>query len=163
MKTLYLIRHAKSSWSFKQLDDFSRPLGIRGRKDVIKVGKHLAKNVSKPDGMITSPASRAFYTTLFLADSWGFPEDSIQLEPELYHADEEEIIETIHEYGSNHSILAIAGHNPGFTDLANSLQTSYIDNLPTCCVMGITFNTENWEDVGRIQGKKQFIIYPKSL
>lgn len=163
MKTLYLIRHAKSSWSFSQLDDFSRPLGSRGRKDVLRVGHYLAKNISRPDLIVTSTASRAFYTALFLADSWNYDEETIIPEPQLYHADEEEILEIIREYGGNHQILAIAGHNPGFTDIAFELQNQYIDNLPTCSVLGITFDIDSWEDIGTKKGKQQFFIYPKGL
>ena len=163
MKTLYLIRHAKSSWSFNQLDDFNRPLGPRGRKDVIKIGKYISKNISSPDLMITSTASRAFYTSLFLADAWDYSEEDLILEPALYHADEEEILDTIREYGHDHSVIAVAGHNPGFTDIANELLKKYIENIPTCGIMGVSFDIDSWEEIGEKTGKQQFFIYPKGL
>lgn len=160
MKTLYMVRHAKSTWNFQQLDDFSRPLGKRGRKNVRAMGKRLAREVMKPDLIVTSSASRAFYTSLFLADAWGYKEDRIQLEPALYHANDDEIIEIIKEYGHEHSRLAIFGHNPGFTNAANSLQSLWIDNLPTCSVLGISFDIKDWDEIESVKGKREFYIAP---
>ena len=79
MKTLYLIRHAKSSWAF-DLSDHERPLGKRGRKDVIKMGQHLAEHQPKPEVLISSTASRAFYTALHICDQMGIDERQIRLD-----------------------------------------------------------------------------------
>ncbi|MBV6647992.1 MAG: histidine phosphatase family protein [Cyclobacteriaceae bacterium] len=160
MKTLYIIRHAKSSWSFRQLDDFSRPLGERGRRDVLRMGKYLGANVKKPDVLITSTASRAFYTSLFLADAWSIPEEEIVLEPGLYHADGEEALEIIRDY-PNANCVAIAGHNPGFTGLTNELSDQHIANIPTCGVVGISFDSDSWDDLGK--GNLLFFHYPKGI
>ncbi len=163
MKTLYLIRHAKSSWNFSQLDDFSRPIGIRGRKDVRKIGKYLQKHISRPEKIVTSPASRAFYTALHFADYWAYPEEEISLEPALYHADDDEIIEIIKDYGENYNTLAVFGHNPGFTNTINSLQNNWVDNLPTCAAIGISFEVDDWNEIEKKKGKQVFYVFPKSL
>jgi phosphohistidine phosphatase len=163
MKTLAIIRHAKSSWSFQQLDDFSRPLGVRGRKDVIKVGAHIKKEgIPSPDLMITSTASRAFYTTLFLADFWGYPETEIELEPGLYDADADESIEILQSY-DDLDYLSITGHNPGFTELIQSLSKQPIHNLPTCGVFIIEFDVDSWELISSNHVINETYIYPKGL
>ena len=161
MKTLYIVRHAKSSWSF-DLRDFDRPLGERGRKDVRNMGKYLQGNLDRPKLMITSPASRAFYTALFLADAWGYPEEKIVLDPAFYHGSPNGIIKTLRGLG-NESSVAIFGHNPGLTDLANTISQSYIDNIPTCGVVGIRFEMDQWKNLDRTKGQQFTYITPKTL
>lgn len=163
MKTLYLIRHAKSSWSFVQLDDYARPLGLRGRRDVKKMAQFAARHIAAPQLLITSPASRAFYTALFMADGWEYPEEKISLEPALYEADEEEMLEVIRQNGGDEQILAIVGHNPGMTDLANELSGESIENIPTGSICAIEFDIEVWEEIGSKKGIKKFLYLPKNL
>ena len=162
MKTLYLIRHAKSSWSYRQLDDFDRPLNDRGRRDVVRMGNYLASRIPPPALMVASTASRALYTSLFLADAWGIPEERVHLEPTLYHADEEEILEVVREYGRG-EILALTGHNPGMTGLANELCGKWTENIPTCGVMGINFDIDHWEQIGERKGVQSFFYFPKNI
>jgi len=161
MKTLYIIRHAKSSWSFN-LKDFDRPLGARGRKDVKKVGKYLDDQLDCPQLMITSPASRAFYTALFVADAWGYPEEKIVLDPAFYHGSPHGIIKTLAGLERDSSV-AIFGHNPGFTELANSLSDISTDNIPTCGVVGIRFDMNSWKDLNKNRGQHFTFIKPKTL
>lgn len=161
MKTLYLIRHAKSSWAF-DLPDHDRPLGKRGRKDVTKIGQHLSIHHDKPEMIISSTASRAFYTALHIADHWGIDEGSIRLNQHLFHAGAHEILNEIKQ-APNSKLLAIVGHNPGFTSLANALTNSSIDNIPTGGVVGISFACEKWSDIDYGMGKQQFFLYPKGI
>lgn len=160
MKTLYVIRHAKSSWTFN-LDDHDRPLGLRGRRDVRIMGKYLSENVPTPDAMISSTASRALHTALFLADEWGFPEEQMLITKELFHAGPGDILEVISRASGDS--LAIFGHNPGFTDLVNRLQGEYLDNLSTCAVMGISLDISSWQEVRKAKGKRLFLVTPKRL
>ena len=163
MKTLCIIRHAKSSWNFRQLDDFSRPLGDRGREDVIRMGKHLQKeSIERPQMMVSSPASRAFYTTLHLADAWNYPEAAIRLEPALYHADADETIEVLQEY-DDYDYLSITGHNPGFTELINVLAKRSLDNLPTCGMYWIEFDVDYWEEIGSNHAVNERFVFPKGI
>ena len=161
MKTLYIIRHAKSSWSFN-LRDFDRPLGERGRGDVKKVGKYLKDNLDLPKLMIASPASRAFYTSLFIADAWGYPEEKIVLDPAFYHGSPSGIIKTLSGLG-NASSVAIFGHNPGLTDLTNTISDASIDNIPTCGVVGIEYKMDSWKSLDKVRGQQFIYITPKSL
>lgn len=163
MKTLDIIRHAKSSWNFRSLDDYSRPLGTRGRRDLQKIGKYLTANsIVAPELIVTSPASRAFYTALHLADAWNYEESGVLLEAALYHADEEETIEVINEH-ENISHLAIVGHNPGLTGLVNALTKQFLENLPTGAIVRSTFAVESWEEISAEKLVDQQSIFPKSI
>ena len=162
MKTLYIIRHAKSSWHFNVLKDHDRPLGSRGRKQVLKMGKHLAKHVKPPDQIITSPASRAFYTALFLGDAWGIEENKLTLNDALYHANQQTLLDIIRSTGEN-DVLAIFGHNPGLTSLINCFHINGIDNLPTCGIMGFTLDIENWRDLNSARLTPKFYYTPRSI
>ncbi len=128
----------------------------------MRMGKYIAANYPVPGQMFTSPASRAFYTSLFYADAWKFPEEEIVLEPQLYHADEEEIIEVLSNDAAE-DIVAVFGHNPGFTDLANVLTGQYVDNIPTCAIYGVTFNIDDWSELKTGIGKTSFFVRPKEI
>ena len=161
MKTLYLIRHAKSSWAF-DLSDHDRPLGKRGRKDVIKMGQHLLANQPKPEVLISSTASRAFYTALHICDQMGIDEGHIRLDKDLYHAGSTEILSVI-KNSPNCEKLAIFGHNPGFTSVANALAKLNFDNVPTCGIVGINFDVKYWKDVEFGKGMLAFFYFPKEI
>lgn len=161
MKILYLVRHAKSSWSF-DLPDHDRPLGKRGRKDVFKMGNYLAKNQPKPEILISSTASRAFYTALFLCDQMKIDEGKIRLTKDLFHAGVFETISVIQK-APTCDTLAIFGHNPGFTSTANALANPKIENIPTCGIVGISFDINKWSDINEGSGKQLFFYYPKGI
>ncbi|XOV93355.1 MAG: histidine phosphatase family protein [Bacteroidota bacterium] len=161
MKTLYIIRHAKSSWSF-DLKDFDRPLGERGRKDVTRMGKYLAQHYAAPELIISSPASRAFYTALFIADQWNYPEERIRLASSFYHGSPAGILKELMGLENQNSV-AIFGHNPGLTDLANNLSDKYLDNISTCGVVGINFNINNWGQLENSKGNQFIFLKPKDL
>ncbi|MAE86857.1 MAG: hypothetical protein CMB80_29245 [Flammeovirgaceae bacterium] len=162
MKTLYIIRHAKSSWSF-EVSDRDRPLGIRGRRDAPRVGKHLSQTEPTPELMISSPASRALYTALLMGDEWGYPEDEIELSEKLYHTGPSEIINLIKEQSDEIQSIALFGHNPGLTDLVNHFSTDYLDNLPTAGVYCFTFKTDSWTKISENNASKKVFIAPKRL
>jgi phosphohistidine phosphatase len=161
MKLLYLVRHAKSSWSFN-LSDHDRPLGKRGRKDVMKMGKFLSENHNPPEIFISSTASRAFYTALHICDQFGIDEGRISLNKSLFHSGANEILSAI-KSAPNRDRIALFGHNPGFTECANLLTNSSIDNIPTCGVVGISFDVKSWKDVEFGSGKLEFFNRPKTI
>lgn len=160
MKTLYLIRHAKSSWAF-DFSDHDRPLGSRGRKDVSKMSEFAAANISKPSLVISSTASRALYTALHYCDSWEYPEEKIISDERLFHASADRILSILKEYDKEASI-AIFGHNPGFTDF-NNLVSDYMEYIPTCGTVGIRFDIESWRDLAPNTGKQLFFYGPKTI
>ncbi len=159
MKTLYLVRHAKSSWTF-DLKDHDRPLGERGRKDVQRMAAFVKKIVPKPDLMITSTASRALYTALAMADAWEYPEESIHLTESLFHAGPSEISKVLSSCGDAHTV-ALFGHNPGFSDFYNETCKPFIDNISTCGVVGVQYDQSDW--IRPENGKQLFFYTPKNL
>lgn len=161
MKTLYLIRHAKSSWSF-DLDDHDRPLGQRGRKSVFKMGKYAKSHIIAPSLIISSTASRAFYTALHLADFWDYPEDKIMLSNRLYHCSTQDI-EGILGGFDNEDSIAIVGHNPTFTQFNNHFSDKQIDNIPTCGIVGLQFDINSWKEVMIGEAKQLFYYTPKGI
>lgn len=129
---------------------------------MLKMGKHLANNIEPPEILISSTASRAFYTALHICDQFHMDEKNILLEKQLFHAGSNQILEVIQK-APNCDQLAIFGHNPGFTDCANRLANLYIDNVPTCGVVGISFDIEKWSDVEFGKGKQEFFFFPKGI
>ncbi|MEQ8472695.1 MAG: histidine phosphatase family protein [Marinoscillum sp.] len=162
MKKLYIIRHAKSSWTF-DMEDIHRPLGVRGRRDAPFVGKFLSENEPTPQLMISSPASRALYTALLMGDEWGYPEDDIQIEEGLYHATSEKILTILSKLESDVKSAAIFGHNPGFTDLVNVFTSEYLDNLPTAGVYVVNLKIDSWKEITKAKTEKKYLITPKKL
>jgi len=164
MKTIFVIRHAKSSWENAGLNDFDRPLNERGKRDAPRMGKRLKERSIHPDLMLTSPAKRAWSTCKRIAETLGYPKGNIQTEQNLYHADEDEILSVVQKIPETVNNLMIFGHNPGLTDFVNSLspKDNYIDNVPTCGVVSFKFNVKSWQEVNFQKGEFQFFDFPKN-
>jgi phosphohistidine phosphatase len=165
MKTLYIIRHAKSSWDQPGLSDFDRPLNERGKRDAPRMGKRLKEKAVVPNLMLSSPAKRALSTCRRIAEILGYLPDKIKTEKSLYHADEDEILSVIRNIKDKHDVLMIFGHNPGLTDFVNQLshkKTLTIDNIPTCGVVAFRFDVESWQRIDFGMGDLLFFDYPKS-
>ena len=163
MKKLFIVRHAKSSWDFPELDDHDRPLNKRGKRNAPEMGQRLAKRNVRLDAMITSPAKRAAGTARRIAEEISFPKSKIQSEPLLYHGSVRSIIDLIRSTGDHIDKLMIFGHNPGFTDLTNHLTGSDIYNIPTCGIAEIDFDAASWQEVGENSGKLITFDYPKNM
>lgn len=161
MKTLYLVRHAKSSWDYPELDDIDRPLSKRGKKNAPEMGKRLAARNILPQILVTSPAKRAKSTARRIADEIGFPHEAIASEDRLYLASVDDIIEIIRQSDNTAGSLMLFGHNPGFTDTANRLCGSDIYNIPTCGIAAISFNIDDWQAVEPGGGQLLFFDFPK--
>lgn len=162
MKTLYLIRHAKSSWDFPELDDEERPLNNRGKRDAPDMGERLAQRGLFPDLMLSSPANRALTTCKIIAKKLDYPEEAIETDERIYLTSPGELLSVVKATDNTWNTLCLFGHNPGFTDFANRLTGDHLDNLPTCGVYACEFEVDNWEQVAFGKGKKVFYDYPKS-
>lgn len=164
MKTVYLVRHAKSSWDDESLSDFDRPLNRRGLRDAPRMGKRLKERKVLPDLMVTSPANRALTTCNQIASTVSYPLEKIKTEPKLYHADEDEILNIIQQADDVHNSLMLFGHNPGLTDFANSLseRDNLIRNIPTCGIVCFTFSVDSWTQIKPGDGKFILFDFPKS-
>jgi phosphohistidine phosphatase len=162
MKTLILVRHAKSSWDDPYQADHDRPLNERGERDAPRMGKRLKEKAIVPDLLISSTATRARETARKLANSMGIPEQRIQTEKNLYHADEEMILRLIRKLPDTTDCVMLFGHNPGFTDFSNAMTEDFIDNIPTCGVVQIMCPADTWSEVAFGGGKVVLFDYPKS-
>lgn len=162
MKTLYLIRHAKSSWDDPSLRDEDRPLNERGLRDAPRMGKRLKEKDVVPDLMISSPANRALTTCRIIGKILKYREEHIKLCPELYHASEEDILHVVHTLNNKHDEVLIFGHNPGITEFANRLTNEHIINIPTCGIAACALNIDHWEETDWGKGKLLFFDFPKS-
>jgi phosphohistidine phosphatase len=163
MKHVFLVRHAKSSWAESGIGDHARPLTDRGISDTAKVFLRLRDAVTTPEAIISSDALRAHSTATRLTQTLGLHASVLQLEPALYHASAEEILEVIQDCKDSVRSAAFVGHNPGLTDAANLLVDALmLDNLPTCGVVGIHFHAEKWGDIAFGKGELTYFDYPKN-
>jgi phosphohistidine phosphatase len=161
MKTLYLTRHAKSSWDNPDLRDFERPLNNRGKRDAPFMGKLMKEKYRIPDLMISSPAVRAFVTAKTFAEEFDYPVDNIQTSQEIYDEGPTGILALINKIDKKYDTAMLFGHNPALTSLCNYLSNSNIDNIPTCAVVAIEFDYESWEYITHGSGRVKFFEYPK--
>lgn len=162
MKTLYLIRHAKSSWKDGGLRDFERPLNKRGKRDAPEMGERLKENKVKADVIISSPAKRAYKTAKIIAKEIEYPVKKILKKDSVYLADVPTLIKVIRKISEKHHQAMLFGHNPGLTMLANFLISGeQVENIPTCGIFCVEFEIDSWKEVEQGMGKIRFFDYPK--
>lgn len=162
-KTLFLVRHAKSSWDDVNLEDIQRPLNKRGKRDAPKMGKHLAGYRVRPEVIISSPAVRANDTAREIAAKLGFKKSDVEIDEDLYSFDSSDIMEVIRGLSNGYQSIMLVGHNPAITRLVNELSGSNVDNVPTCGVALLRFNLEKWSGIKKGAGELLKFDYPKKL
>lgn len=162
MKTLILVRHAKSDWSHEGLSDTERPLNDRGRKDAPEMAKRLRKKGLKVDLFLSSPAKRAFRTARFFADEFEVKKDDIRVEKSLYGAMPSQFAAVLSALKDKEDTVALFSHNPGITEFANSLCEVRTDNIPTCGVFAVQADVAGWKEFIKAEKKFLFYDYPKN-
>jgi phosphohistidine phosphatase len=160
MKTLFLIRHAKSSWDDTALPDKDRPLNDRGRRDAPKMGKRLAKRDVKLDLILSSPARRALTTAEVIAKRLDYKLKDIVIDDRLYAGGADDLLDVIHELGDKLERVMLFGHNPELTELAHRL-SSEITHMPTCAIAEFMFNAKSWSSIGKAKAAKVTLDSPK--
>jgi phosphohistidine phosphatase len=163
IKTLILVRHAKSSWSEPGLADRLRPLNTRGERDVRMMGRRLAERGIEVERMISSPATRALATAEVIAEELGFPWEEVVADERLYGADAQDMLEVIRALSDDLQRAMLFGHNPGLTDLVDVLSPQWIENVPTCGVVQLTFDATTWKAVGEDDAVEMSFDYPKRV
>ncbi|HNP06981.1 MAG TPA: histidine phosphatase family protein [Cyclobacteriaceae bacterium] len=161
MMTLYLVRHAKSSWENPDLSDFERPLNERGRRDAPRMGKRLKEREIVPDLMLSSPAKRAITTCKEIASILSYDVSRIKTDRRIYHASEDELLDILSKLNDTQKKVMIFGHNPAFTNLANTLFNEHIMNIPTCGIVGGSLKIKSWSEISVGCGKLDFFDFPK--
>lgn len=145
MKTLLIMRHAKSSWDNARLSDHDRPLNSRGHRDAPRMGRHLKEVGLTPDLVITSSAERAMSTAEAVALACGY-EGEIMVTRGFYHADPEDYLEVLSQLDADADTLLIVGHNPGMEELLEEL-TGFSERLPTAAVARVSLGIGDWAEL----------------
>ena len=161
MKTLLLVRHAKSSRDDPTLPDKERPLNDRGKRDAPKMGERLAKLDVKPDLILSSPAIRALATAELIAKKLDYKAKDIVADERLYATTATALLEVIHQLDDKPKRVMLFGHNPELTELAHRL-SSEITDMRTCAVAEFCFATTSWSTVGEQEPTKATLHSPKS-
>lgn len=162
MKTLVLIRHAKSSWDQIGLADFDRPLNERGKKDAPEMAKRLKEKGITLDHLISSPAKRAKKTARYFAEAFDLKKDDVQLLDELYAATRSTLLKVVSEIDDEYNSVALFSHNPGLTEFASSLTNVRVEDMPTCAMFALQIDTVSWQDFSTATKKFLFFDYPKN-
>ncbi len=162
MKTLYLVRHAKSSWKFPELADFDRPLNRRGQRDAPEMGRRLRQREACPQLILCSPAVRTQHTARALAKAMEYPSD-VRYVDEFYEASPEVLLATVQTVRDAVNDLMLVGHNPGLTELVNRLTAHSIENVATAGVVAVIFSVDRWSEVHFGIGQFGGYDYPKLI
>ncbi len=162
MKTLLILRHAKSSWSNMNLSDFERPLNARGKRDAPRMGKLLLQEELIPDLIITSSAERAFSTAEAVAMTIDY-DGEIKYTRFLYHAPPEHYLTLLSEVSDEHSLVMVVGHNPGIEDLV-MVMTSGWERMPTAALAKVKLPISHWAELtDETKGSLEAVWRPKEL
>jgi phosphohistidine phosphatase len=162
LKTLLLIRHAKSDWNDASLSDFDRPLNERGKRDAPLMAQRLLDKKIPIDLFVSSPAKRAKKTASIFAEAYGFDKKQVQFHDELYLAPETVFATVISKMSNEAGSMAIFAHNPGITEYANSLTNARIDDMPTCCIFTVQAACNSWNEFAAAKKTFLFVDYPKA-
>jgi phosphohistidine phosphatase len=162
MKTIIIIRHAKSSWANVGQEDFDRPLNSRGLSDGLFMGERLAARNIDIDLLVTSSAVRAQQTTQLIIRPLNIDIDNCVLEPKLYHAPSYLIDAVICGLPRDANTVIIVCHNSGITDWVNEQTGPLLPNMPTCGMASFTASEiAEWQQWPTAKKLCNFIDYPK--
>lgn len=163
MRKLTLIRHAKSSWADISLRDHDRPLNKRGKRDAPFMAQLMASRAWRPDRLISSTAVRARTTAFQFAEALNLGEQDVLLREQIYEASTTSLINLIAGLDDQWKEVALFGHNPTFTMVANLFyRNDFLDNLPTCGIVEIEAPEANsWEEFSPDNAKVVAVHYPK--
>jgi len=161
MKTLYLCRHAKSSWADPGMDDFDRPLNERGLRNAPHMAQIFKQRGEPIDMIVTSPANRALTTARSFAEVLAINKDHFLQDRTIYLADRTTLMHVVNSLPSAADRVMLFGHNPGFTELLDHLSDAGVDNLPTCGLVRIDFALDDWKLLNKHIGTLVWFDYPK--
>lgn len=161
MKTLYLLRHAKSSWKDSTLQDFDRPLNGRGREAAPLVGRLMRKRKLRVDLILSSPAARARQTASLVKESAGLDAELLYDE-RIYEADAARLIEVVAQASESADALMLVGHNPGMEELL-TLLTGESRSVQTATLACISLDVEKWGKAREHSGRLEWLARPEEL
>ena len=162
MKSILLIRHAKSSWEDFSLPDIDRPLNNRGKHDAPEMAERLLEKKIEVDAFISSPAKRARKTAGICSKAFGNKKKDVEVNDDLYEAGQQDFEKVVASIPNDLDVVAIFSHNPGITEYANTLTTTRIDNIPTTGIFAVQADTDDWESFATASKQLLFFDYPKN-
>ena len=160
MRKLLLIRHAKSSWKFPELDDHERPFNKRGARDSLRMARHLADKDEPLDVLYSSTAVRALDFAQQISEF-----THVDLIPDLsfYTFDVDELMEILRHLPDSVERVGVVAHNPAITHAANRLTNSDIQNVPTAGIVAMNSEINTWQDLTAGCFELEYFDYPKML
>ena len=162
MKTLLILRHAKSSWKHQELADYDRPLNDRGKRDAPRMGRLMAEEAIVPDMILTSTAQRARRTAMHVTEACDY-EGSLMLRDELYLAGPPTIVGILNELPDTCGSAAVVAHNPGLEDLLDLL-TGESEALPTAALAVVELPIDRWAELDlETEGRLVSLWRPREL
>jgi phosphohistidine phosphatase len=159
MKTLLLLRHAKSSWDDASLSDFERPLNERGLRTAPFMGELIRRRRLCPEVIVSSPAERAKETAVLIRDSAGLAAE-IDFEPRIYEANPDDLRDVVSGLDEKYPSAMLVGHNPGIEAFIHYL-TGHLERMPTAALAVIELGIDRWSDVADRCGRVADVIRPK--
>ncbi|SNR17006.1 SixA phosphatase family protein [Tenacibaculum jejuense] len=159
MKTIYIVRHAKSSWKYTSVKDHDRPLKERGINDAHLVSKYLAKNIQRPDVFISSSANRALQTGIIFCENFGYPMANLKISKQLYSFSDGYLVKTVKALDDSFDSAIIFSHDHGINTFVNKFGSKPIAHVTTCGVVGIQFKEKHWKDIKK--GATVLVEFPK--
>lgn len=161
MKTLIIVRHAKSSWDVAVQSDHERTLNQRGLQDAPRIAELIAKRYPVLDAIVSSTAVRALTTARFMAEGYGPPQTALTTTARIYEADVAGLLNVIDELNPNYNAVMLVGHNPGVTELVRYLADRTFSHMSTCNVAVITFpQAGTWNEIGKETGVLTEVLRP---
>jgi phosphohistidine phosphatase len=161
MKTLLLLRHAKSSWDNPSLRDFERPLNERGLKAAPLMGRFMSRRGLRPDLVISSPAERARATASLVLEAARLA-PPVRFDARVYEAPGRRLLEVVSGAEEPASTLLLVGHNPGMEELIELL-TGETRRVPTAALARVALDTDTWADLSEGAGRLEELVKPKEL
>ena len=169
MKTLYLLRHAKSDWGDSSLKDFDRPLNDRGWKAAKAIGHEMRERDFAPDLVLVSPAVRTKETLARAEEGFGDKLNVVENRA-IYLAETETLVDLVRGTQNDADRLMIIGHNPGMHELVLVLANGPIElreevahKFPTAALAEISFDVDEWAEVAVGTGRLRSFVRPRDL
>lgn len=159
MKTLFVLRHAKSSWDNTDLSDFERPLNSRGLDAARFIGSLIYERNLQPQIIVSSPAKRAVQTAVLVKEIAEINKP-IEFDERIYEASPLALFNLIREFDDKFESVLLVGHNPGFENLVRMLTGENLE-MPTAALARINLDLENWRETEADSHELEFLIRPK--
>lgn len=160
MKTLYIVRHAKSSWEYSGIEDIDRPLKRRGIKDAHLMSKFLSKEIPKPDVFMSSSANRALHTAVIFCENFDYPLSNLKIRRQLYSFSDGYLVKTVKALDDAFSTAIIFSHDHGINTFVNKFGNKPLAHVTTCGIIGIQFDEKHWKNLKK--GKTVMSEFPKN-